>query len=371
MERKDKVKWSFERFLKGVFQRRKEKMFPPIDNHENSESVVNSRRELIKNLAVMPVFGSIFFGIAKKSGWMSFEEDNLKRAYAKNSSVVIDPIEHDQSEPKVKVPVGKIRNVNISRIIPGGNIISAQAHSRDLIYVSPLIKKYFTDEKVIETFWLYEECGINTTIMSTREQTLRVLKEFWRRGGKLQWIAQTYPNDKDFYTNIQLAIDNGATGAFVEGGVAMKWAAENRLENLAKPIEFIRSKGIIAGTAGHTIEVPVKCIENGIEPDFFMKTFHHNKYWSASSPDRKDHDNSWCSSSVEVADFFKTCKIPWIAYKTLAAGAIRPDDGFKFAFENGADFVCVGMFDFQVVDNANRICALFDSGMNRERGWYG
>jgi hypothetical protein len=42
---------------------------------------------------------------------------------------------------------------------------------------------------------------------------------------------------------------------------------------------------------------------------------------------------------------------PWIAFKVLAAGAIHPREGFKYAFENGADFICVGMFDFQVREN--------------------
>jgi NAD(P)H-dependent flavin oxidoreductase YrpB (nitropropane dioxygenase family) len=44
---------------------------------------------------------------------------------------------------------------------------------------------------------------------------------------------------------------------------------------------------------------------------------------------------------------------PWIAFKVLAAGSIHPKVGFKYAFENGADFVCVGMYDFQVVEDAN------------------
>ncbi|MCX5643600.1 MAG: hypothetical protein NTZ17_02785 [Phycisphaerae bacterium] len=48
----------------------------------------------------------------------------------------------------------------------------------------------------------------------------------------------------------------------------------------------------------------------------------------------------------------KTSVKPWIAYKVLAASAIQPSEGFKYAFENGADFACVGMCDFQVCEDA-------------------
>ena len=65
------------------------------------------------------------------------------------------------------------------------------------------------------------------------------------------------------------------------GNIADKLVYENHLENLARPIEYIRSQGLIAGTAGHAIKVPMACVENGIETDFFMKTFHDDKYWSA------------------------------------------------------------------------------------------
>ena len=44
------------------------------------------------------------------------------------------------------MPTGKIGKVTISRLICGGNLTNGYAHSRDLIYVSDLLKKYFTDE---------------------------------------------------------------------------------------------------------------------------------------------------------------------------------------------------------------------------------
>jgi hypothetical protein len=291
----------------------------------------------------------------------------------------------DMRELKEKVPKGKIKNVEISRIIPGGNLVAGFAHARDLIYVSSMIKNYFTDEKVIETLWLYEACGINTTTMRTDEQTLRILNKYWKRGGKIQWLAQTYPKDDDF-TNIKLAVDNGAVGAFVMGGISDQLVFEKRLEYLAKPIEYIRSQGLITGTAGHAIQVPIACVENGIEVDFFMKTFHHDNYWSAQPSENRTefmhnikygvkdhdqfHDNLWCPSASTVSSFFNNCKIPWIAYKVLAAGAIDPEEGFRFAFENGADFICVGMFDFQVISNANLVSDALKSGLKRERSWY-
>jgi hypothetical protein len=55
----------------------------------------------------------------------------------------------------------------------------------------------------------------------------------------------------------------------------------------------------------------------------------------------------------------------------MAAGAIKPDDGFRYAFGNGADFTCVGMFDFQVIDNANIVYDTINSDLKRERKWYG
>ena len=61
---------------------------------------------------------------------------------------------------------------------------------------------------------------------------------------------------------------------------------------------------------------------------------------------------------------------PWIAFKVLAAGAIHPSSGFKYAFDNGADFICVGMFDFQVRENAIIACNTIANAATRPRPWH-
>jgi hypothetical protein len=58
-----------------------------------------------------------------------------------------------------------------------------------------------------------------------------------------------------------------------------------------------------------------------------------------------------------------------VAFKVLAAGAIHPREGFKYAFDNGADFVHVGMFDFQIREDAMILEDILSKKMNRQRPW--
>jgi NAD(P)H-dependent flavin oxidoreductase YrpB (nitropropane dioxygenase family) len=60
---------------------------------------------------------------------------------------------------------------------------------------------------------------------------------------------------------------------------------------------------------------------------------------------------------------------PWIAYKVLAAGAIHPRAGFRYAFRNGADFALVGMFDFQVAENVETAARVLSENLDRQRDW--
>ncbi len=65
----------------------------------------------------------------------------------------------------------------------------------------------------------------------------------------------------------------------------------------------------------------------------------------------------------------KKVEAPWIAFKTLAAGAIGPRSGFKYAFEKGADFIAVGMFDFQIVEDTLIAKDVLTSIKDRGRPW--
>jgi len=266
------------------------------------------------------------------------------------------------------MPMGKIGNLTISRIFAGGNLISGFAHSRDLIYVSSLLRQYFTDDKVMETFEICEEVGINTAILRLDEHCIRIMKKYWNdRGGKLQWIAQVKMTTADPTGEAKMAIDNGACGAFVHGGVADTYTAKGRADLLGKAVDFIKQNGAIAGVGGHSTATTMACEEAGLNVDFYMKTLHSHKYWSAER--QPDHDNIWSKTPEKTIEFMKTVEKPWIAYKVMAAGAIHPKEAFKFAYENGADFICAGMFDFQVREDVILARDTLSGELNRQRPW--
>ncbi len=277
----------------------------------------------------------------------------------------------------IGMPTGKIGALTVSRLIMGGNQFSGWSHSRDLKYLRELFKAYATEERIMETLRLAEESGINAIITAPSEYLNRYWKE---RGGRIQWIAQVHPKSDDVTSDIQRAIDRGAVAAYVQGGVGDSFVKHGRVDLLGKAVEFIRSRGLVAGIGGHSLEVP-KAVEGaGIQPDFYMKTLHLGDYWSATPKEQRvefnvdsggpdDHDNIWSITPQKTIEFMRTVRRPWIAFKVLAAGAIHPREGFKYAFENGADFTCVGMFDFQIRENAIIARDAVAAARDRPRPW--
>jgi uncharacterized membrane protein YphA (DoxX/SURF4 family) len=327
------------------------------------------RRELIRSLSGVPVLAGFSAAAALKLNPDSWEEKNLLGAGGVDtvSSATLKTFHYAElKDLKGKLPFAKIGDMELSRMFMGGNLIGGWAHARDLIYVSKLIKTYHSDEKVFETLHLGERCGLNTILTTTTLS--RVINRYWKeRGGSIQFISDC-AGAADLLTGIQSSIDGGAQACYVQGGIGDQLAAEGRTDEIGKALDFIRKNGLPAGIGGHKIETIQACVEAGLKPDFWVKTLHRNNYWSART-EEEYNDNCWCLKPDETISYMNEREEPWIAFKVLAAGAIDPAEGIKFAFDNGADFVCLGMYDFQVVEDTNIAWEIFNQGFDRTRPW--
>ena len=335
----------------------------------------NPRRELIKALTGLPVlavFAGAFFKNLTEAGPDAISGATIKVDYKQINDL------------KGKLPVGKLGNLTISRMVMGCNLIGGWAHARDLIYSNTLFKAYNNERKIIETLYLAEQAGINTVFMVTQYYpTFNKYKNIYN--SKMQSICQAMLPDKDFFSNINEAIKSHPDAIYVQGGEGDRYANAGKFDMIKKAVDYIKQNGFPAGVGAHSLETIKSCEREGINADFYVKTFHHDKYWSAhpienreeysvigpASPDHnRFHENMWDLFPLRTIEYMKEINKPWFAFKVLAAGAIEPKDGFRYAFENGADFICVGMFDFQVIDNVNTATEILGSLRNRERKWF-
>jgi hypothetical protein len=289
--------------------------------------------------------------------------------------------------PPDSLPCGKIRDVIVSRLLIGGNLIGGWAHSRDLMYASTLFTSYNTQAKVCETLELAQACGINTIQLDPKCWDA-VHRYNEHRSNPIQtMVCVPLLEDKDAMNEeIKRQVDAGATLVYSHGGVTDSHMMKGgKIDVIAQMVDLIKAQGVPAGVGGHSLNMPITCEENQVDPDFYVKTFHVDRYWSAtpvehrkeydwmrgdSSNHNANNDSMWCNNPEETAAYMATVNKPWVAFKVMAAGAINPQIAFSYAYRHGADFIIAGMFDFQVETDV-KIAIECLQRRNRKRPWHG
>ncbi len=283
-----------------------------------------------------------------------------------------------------EMPCGRIKDLVISRLLLGGNLLTHFTHSRDLRYVYALAKHYNTPEKILETLAVAEAHGINTLVVHYVPNTIEVLKKYREQGGKMQWITCTCHalvsgGLEKFADEASKLVDAGTDALYISGVEAdvtcgftndmastdaNKRMAEPNLDLIAKALDLAKAHLLPVGLGAHRLGPIQDCENAGLDIDFYLKTFHHHDYASANL----HCDSNFCPAPEEVSAFMQTVKKPFIAYKVMAAGAIPPEDAFRYVLTHGADFVLAGMFDFEIAEDARLVREILPS-VERQRPW--
>ncbi len=348
--------------LAGITRKPMHKMDHGQPDMEETKANVQQikRREVLKHLATVPFLGAVVFGAIRKTRMNSLEEQNLvdsstgatqrfvQQVMAGSNTGALQDLKGKQFTDETNLltgtlPTGMLGNMEASKLILGGNLLSGYVHSRDLIYVSSLVLNYHQKDRIFRTLMLAEQSGINTIL--SNPVVMPLMEAYWKEGyGKIQFLTDCAGLDYSDYENgvkamdfekymdlVKDAIDRGATSCYIQGETADFYIENNQPEKLVKVMDMIRQNGLSVGIGAHKIETVKKCVDLGLEHDFWMKTLHTHNYWSASHPTW--HDNMYCFDPDETINFMETLEKPWIAFKTLAAGAIKPQEAFPYAFK--------------------------------------
>ena len=352
-----------------------------------------NRREVLATMGSLPFLGT-FAHAASKTKTSANKVDALtgptfitksdKQDYSRLKSLNLNAPEIIARQKQM--PVGKIGNLSLGRLISGSNLISMNMHARDLDYVTSLAANYNTEERIFMTLKRCEEYGVNSIVLKNHNFKQFRLSKYWDQwSGKMKWLADVITTDINQYEKlVEEHLELGASSVYLWGGASEIWYHRNQKDNIIKAYEIMRKYNVPVGICAHRLE-PIKfCQEQGLKPDYYMKTLHHDRYWSAhpkenrrfiemfekESPNHAEyHDNMFCHDHAETVEYMQDVKVPWIAFKIFAAGAIPPKQGLDFAFASGADFVCVGMFDFQVKEDAKLTQQAIQRSKSRKRPW--
>ncbi len=365
------------------------------------------RRELLASLSTLPVLGMA--GMPQASAQQAKEKPVVAAptdgtgagAGPFNADVhqyyvnkVVDLKDPEVVAKQKLMPVGKIGNVSMGRLICGSNLIGTNMHERDLSYVRDLSSRYATKDRIWMAMKKCQANGINTFNLKAgnfKQFDLATYQSDY--GGKIQWIADVIAGtDLARFEPVLLAhLKLEPSAVYLWGGSTDQWYFNKQERNIVKAYEIMRKYDnggkIPIGICAHRIE-PIEWIEKeGLKPDFYHLTLHHDRYWSAHPKENReplemfdpkyrntiDHtrycDNLYCRDADKVIQVMQDVKVPFIAFKVMAAGAIKPEDGISYAFKNGADFACMGMFDWQVEQDAELVRNAVEEAKNRKRPW--
>lgn len=329
------------------------------------------------------VLGAVGIGAA-----YSIEEEILAAAIGDGRVQSVQDKKPVTDIEPASLATGRICDVTVSRLLMGGNLIGGWAHSRDLMYVSKLFTSYNTETKIFETLELAQACGINTIQIDPRSWE-PIGKYNQRRVSKIQtMICVPLIEDKtEMNDEIKRQVDLGATLIYSHGGTTDRYMmGGGSVDVIAQMVDLIKAQGVPAGVGGHSLQMPIACEKENVEPDFYVKTFHSDRYWSATPEDRRrdydwmsnnstDHsannDSMWCNNPEETAAFMETVKKPWVAFKVMAAGAISPRIAFSHTYRHGGDFIIAGMFDFQIETDVKIAIDSLRKAARRKRPWQG
>ena len=244
-------------------------------------------------------------------------------------------------------------DVNISRLIIGGNIFSGISHIS--AEADNEMEDFYTTENIKKALFHAEECGINTMALRGDKHIFRIIREYRNEGGKLHWLAQTASEMLSFGGNIYQIMKLKPAAVYHHGTVTDDLFKAKKYDELKERLKIMRDTGASVGLCTHMPQVVEYAEEHNFDVDYYMTCMYNLS--------RIDRISSSITGKIENGEPFyredrelmyktiksvdKQCHV----FKILGAGRLcetpeQVSEAFKETFANikETDVVIVGMF---------------------------
>lgn len=264
------------------------------------------------------------------------------------------------------VPIG---SVQVSGLCIGGNPFSGFSHQTT--ERSNEMTTYYTPERIKETLRSAESAGINTLFARTDDHIFGIIKDYWDKGGTIQWFAQvcTEQNEPDSWKKwLKSAVNLGACGTYIHGGVVDSWYANKQFDNFREALDMMRENNVSAGFAGHNPEAH-EWIRDNLDIDFQMCCYY-NPTDRSKNPHHNNQGEKWDDSDRELMlNVISTIQKPVVHYKVFAGGNKPIIQAFEAMGKSmrDSDVACVGLFVKDDPDMIRKDIALFEKYVDKIR----
>jgi hypothetical protein len=253
------------------------------------------------------------------------------------------------------LPTVRFGGADVSRLIVGGNPFSGNSHTSGAL--SEEMADYFTADRIKQTLFECERCGITAMQLRADRHIMRVLREYRNEGGSMHWIAQIASELADIKGNVRQIAAAGGIATYHHGSRSDSLWHAGRIDEAQDILKAIRDTGMAVGMGSHMPEVIEYVEEHAWDIDFYLcsvynlsKQHHESAIVSGRASEERFDDED----RERMLSVVRAVSKPCLVIKILGAGrkCATPDDtreAFRFAFDRikPCDAVVVGVYPKQ------------------------
>ena len=214
---------------------------------------------------------------------------------------------------------------DVTKLIVGDNPFNGHSYIVDKTPGKEMTD-FYTADRILETLFAIEESGINAMLPLADPFIIRLLSEYERSGGKLQWIFQPYmPMNQEVSIRQIMGLRN-VIGIYHQGTTTDYCFETGKCDEILDRIRLYRTMGIPVGLGTHRPDVIETCEREGWDVDFFVACMQNARINREGEPSGFITGKTKANLIFRPADRPVMLKClsrydkPVIAYKIFAGG---------------------------------------------------